>query len=122
MALINEITSASDSRSTVCIQKFVCSPGPSPWYALTTWERTVNKPLNGQNVGTVKSKVQVKVCTSGFPYISNLAAHLDPAGIPRDHIKWWVPGSEDEVGVLENEVKMVVRGISRGYNPPPINR
>ena len=93
-----------EEGASVSVQKFVRSPGPAPWYAVTTWERVEKK-----------SVVKVGIMTSGFPYISNLVAHLDPTGIPKEHVKWWEPGSEDGGEVLENEVKMVVRGMSRGW-------
>ncbi|GMI21111.1 hypothetical protein TrRE_jg191, partial [Triparma retinervis] len=102
---LGRVPSVSPGAS-VSVQRFVRAPGPSPWYAVTTWERAG---------GAGGPAVKVGIVTSGLPYISNLAAHLDPAGIPGGHARWWEPGSEDGADVLESTVKMAVRGMGRGW-------
>jgi len=86
------------------VQRFVKSKGTFPWYCHSTWTRSGRRGV-----------VTLRVCTSGFPYISNIGAHLDPGGVPRGHCKWWIGGSEDGMEELEGEVRMTIRGMCRGW-------
>ena len=81
---------SDDSMGNSCLQKFVKCTGGRPMYARTTWAR------DGR-------RASVRCCSieSKYPYLSNIAVHLDSLSLKPQHAKILnpsAPSDDDDKG------------------------